>query len=128
MLLYLLTSIAVCVILLTGIALGVVYWLVKHPPQLNFKPVIDIPPISVNVDVGEMVPGFLGLEVRMVPSDRQLSNHVDEPMPVDVFTYINQESEEHARVSRGQHARRLKTELGDWTLVLQQLKKEDESA
>lgn len=47
------------------------------------------------------------------------------PMPANVFDYCEQESEEHARVARRGRARRLFGELGDWTAVLEMLKRED---
>jgi hypothetical protein len=42
-----------------------------------------------------------------------------------VFSYISQESEEHARVSRQRYARHLRNELGSWEAALVRLKLED---
>lgn len=118
-----LTIIAITLILLTGIALGTYGYLLKRGwPRLN----IEIPPVQVVVDLTQAIPSPLLVQVQFqaVPANMPLKLP-EEVMPVDVFTYVNQESEEHARVSRGQYARRLRHDLGSWELALAQLKSED---
>lgn len=116
-----LTIIAITCILVTGIALGTYRYLLLHPPKLN----IDIPPIQVVMDFTQLLPSPLRVQFQAVPADRPMLSVADEVMPVEVFTYVNQESEEHARASRGTYARKLRHELGSWELALQQLKEED---
>lgn len=116
-----LTLIALSLILLTGIALGTYRYLLLHPPKLN----IDIPPIQVVMDLTQLLPSPLRVQFQAVPADRPMLNATDEVMPIEVFTYVNQESEEHARASRGTYARKLRHELGSWELALEQLKAED---
>ena len=50
------------------------------------------------------------------------------PIPEDVLDYIDQESEEHARVMRRNRARALYGELGNWEAAFRQLQREDNLA
>lgn len=122
----LLTIVVILGILLTGICLGVVWYLVKNPPTIVL-PEIMFPPINVraDVDMGQVFPTPLTIQFQAVPPDRTPIGVTEEPMPVEVFAYVQQESEEHARVSRGKYARRLRNELGSWSAALSQLQHED---
>ena len=47
------------------------------------------------------------------------------PMPQEILDYIDNESEEHARIIRRNRARALFAELGDWKSVFNTLQRED---
>lgn len=119
----LLTLLLVCVIFM-GAMLGSFIALAKHPPVIHVD-LPDLPPFVVNVDMGQMIPVPLVVQVQSVLPDQRPSGLPEEPMPNDVFKYVAQESEEHARISRTKYARHLRNELGSWDLALARLKMED---
>lgn len=120
----LLTIAALCCILLAGIALGTFAYLSGHPPviQVNLP---DLPPVIVNVDFSNVIPQPLVVQWQTLMPDQRPSGLPEEPMPMDVFAYCSQESEEHAMVSRQKYARHLRNTLGSWDLALARLKMED---
>jgi hypothetical protein len=120
----LLTIALVGVILLVGAVLGSFLYLVKNPPVVNVE-LPDLPPIVINVDTGNLIPSPLVVQFQSLLPDQTPSGIAEEPMPLDVFSYCAQESEEHARVARQRHARVLRNELGSWDLALTRLKLED---
>jgi hypothetical protein len=120
----LLTIALVGVILLVGAALGAFLYLAKNPPVVNVE-LPDLPPIVINVDTGNLIPSPLVIQFQPLSPDQTPSGITEEPMPLDVFSYCAQESEEHARVARQRHARVLRNELGSWDLALTRLKLED---
>jgi hypothetical protein len=120
----LLTIAVLYVILLTSAALGAFLYLAKNPPVIHVD-LPDLPPIVINVDTGNLIPTPLVVQFQAVPLDQIPTGLNEEPMPLDVFGYCAQESEEHARISRQRHARRLRNELGSWDAALIRLKQED---
>lgn len=138
MVITILTIGVVFAILLTGVVLGTWLWLCKHPLSIEVRlppfapfwrvelPQIEIPPISVVVDMTQAIPSPLVVQAQMLPPDRQPYGVELEPMPLDVLTYVDQESDEWARVARRQRARVLRNELGNWEMALASLRREDE--
>ena len=111
-------------ILLAGLALGTFVYLTKNPPVINVS-LPDLPPMVVNVDFSNVIPQPLVVQWQMLTPDQRPSGLAEEPMPMDVFAYCSQESEEHAMISRQKYARHLRNTLGNWDLALARLKQED---
>lgn len=123
----LLTSNLVLVMLLGAAFLGAFFYLLKNPPVIH----VDIGDVRFDVvgtlDATQAIPSVLTVRVQPVqpaPSgDREV---LQQPMPLDVLLYVDQESDEWAREARRKRARSLFAELADWPLVLTALKREDE--
>ena len=109
----------VVAILLVAVFLGGVYALTKRPLVIT----VEMPPVVI--DLSGLIPTPLVVQQQMIPADRLPPGMAEEPMPSEVYGYIAQESEEHARASRGRYARKLRLELGSWSAALSQLKLED---
>lgn len=98
-----LTLIAVCVMLLAAAFLGAYFAVARRPlPPIRAEIFLPAPDVS-----------------------RQVAAPVIEPIPQNVLDYIDEESEEHARIVRRHRARALKAELGTWDAAFHQLQRED---
>lgn len=117
----LLTLALCCCILLAGAALGTFIYLTKNPPLIR----VDMPPVTLAMDLTSLVPNPLVVQWQTVLPDQRPSGLPEEPMPMEVFAYCAQESEEHAMVSRQRYARNLRNTLGSWEAALARLKAED---
>lgn len=117
-----LTFIALGVILLASVTVGTFVYLTKYPPKVYIN--ITLP--KVDLDVSKLIPTPLLVQMQAVAPVIEASTSKG-PIPLNVFQYIGMESEEHARVSRLEYARKLYGELQNWDAVLATLKAEDES-
>jgi hypothetical protein len=90
-------------ILLVAAALGGFYAVLRHPPAIRAEIFLPAPNVSRQVAAPAL----------------------DDPIPEDVLDYIDQESEEHARVTRRLRARALRQELGNWESAFRMLQRED---
>ena len=92
------------VMLLAAAFLGAFFGVLRRPPIIRAEIVLPAPNTS-----------------------RQIATPAPDvsPIPEDVLSYIDEESEEHARVSRRHRARALFGETGDWKVVLRMLQRED---
>jgi len=99
----LLTLVATLLILLVAAALGGFYAVYRHPPVLRAE--IFLPASNVSREVA--------------------APRIDDPIPERILDYIDQESEEHARVTRRLRVKSLRAELGDWDSAFRALQRED---
>lgn len=120
----LLTLSLVCIMLLAAAALGGFYALVKKPPVIH----VDLGDIRLDmvgsVDVSQMLPQPWTIQLRQLAPAEEIGP-TPEAIPLDILEYIDEESDEWARVARRKHARNLRAMLGGWDNVLAALKKED---
>jgi len=98
-----LTIVLICVMLLLAAALGGFYAVYRFPPTIRAEIFLPAPNVS-----------------RQVAAPQ-----IDDPIPEDILDYIDQESEEHARLTRRLRARSLRAELGNWQAAFAQLQRED---
>lgn len=87
---------------------------------------VKLPPFAPTINAHVTLPNIP--EVRIVlPEPRPVVAEVthNEPIPDEVIEYIDQESEEHARVGRRNKVRALREELGDWPSAFRALQRED---
>lgn len=122
-----LTIAVVLVMLLCAAVLGGFAYLAKHPPVIH----VDLGDVRIDVvgtlDATQAIPSTLNLRVQSIlPAPADDSTPIS-PMPLDVLAYIDQESDEWARVARRTRARALHGETGNWEHVLATLKREDGS-
>lgn len=117
----LLTILLISVIFL-GAILGSFIWLTKNPLVIH----VDVPPISIAADFSNLIPQPVVVQWQTLLPDQKPSGIPEEPMPMEIFAYCAQESEEHAMVSRQRYARHLRNTLGSWDAALARLKQEDE--
>jgi len=121
----LLTSIAGLVMLLLAAFLGAFYALAKHPPVIH----VDIGDVRIDMvgtlDMTQAIPSPLHVRFQPLPVLPDTPAQYDEPFPLNVLAYIDEESDDWARTARRKRARSLRVELGNWDAVLAMLKKED---
>lgn len=99
-----LTITLILVMLLAAAFLGAFFAVLRRPPTIRAEIVLPSPNVS-----------------------RQIATPAPDvsPIPEAIIDYIDEESEEHARVSRRHRARALFGEVGDWNVVLRMLQRED---
>jgi hypothetical protein len=100
----------------------VILWL--RPPVIEIR----LPPFApvVHVHVGGLVPSDMKFTlIHESPSAPEKMKGFDEPIPVEILEYCDQESDEWARTARRRRARMLRGELGSWDLAFSQLQQED---
>jgi hypothetical protein len=107
MILSLLTSSLILLILLAGATLGAFYAFSRKPLVIHVELASPAPTISRQIAVPQKPVADLT------------------PIPDELVQYIDQESEEHARVARRQRARFLYAELANWDQVYKALVRED---
>ena len=100
---YLTITLALIMLLLAA-ALGGFYAVWLHLPTIRAEIILPAP--NVSRQIAEPAPKI-------------------EPIPQDVLDYVDQESEEHARVGRRHRVRALYTELGTWPAAFAALQRED---
>ena len=97
------------------------FWRVEMP-----KVDIEIPPIVVEVDLGQLtIPHQYVVQTQALPPDRQPYGIPEEPIPVEMIEYIDQESDEWARQARRKRLRTLRNELGNWSDAFAIIQRED---
>lgn len=123
MVLTLLTLIVGCVMLLLAAAFGAFAYLLRHPPVIH----VDLGDVRVDVtgtfDATQMIPSIL--KIQTIPASAADQPQFQEPIPLDILAYIDQESDEWARVARRTRARALFAETANWEHVLSTLQRED---
>lgn len=102
-----LTIALILVMLLLAAFLGAFFAVLRRPPTIRAEIVLPAP--NVSRQIAEPIPALT-------------------PIPEDILAYIDEESEEHARVSRRHRARNLFAESGDWGVVMRMLQREDNPA
>lgn len=117
------TFVALAVILLAA----EVAWLWWHkPPTLQTR--IDLYGLDLaRLDLSKFKPlDTVLVKFQALPPDAVMGT--DDPMPLDVYEYIQKESEPAVREQRMRHARTLRAELGDWKAAFTMLQMEDTPA
>lgn len=87
---------------------------------------VKLPPFAPVIHCHVTLPNIPELRI-VLPEPRPVVTEVthNEPIPDEIIEYIDQESEEHARVGRRNKVRSLKEELGNWDLAFNAIQRED---
>lgn len=110
------------VILFLGAILGGAWAILRHLPVIEVK----LPPFAPVIHCHVELPNIPELRI-VLPEPKPVVSEVthNEPIPDEVIEYIDQESEEHARIGRRHKVRALREELGDWPSAFRALQRED---
>ena len=111
--------------LLLATGLGAFFALLRRPPVIH----VDVGDLRFDVvgtlDVTQAIPSTLTVRIEPVPPKPPSWGEQTAPLPLDVLSYIDAESDEWARVARRQRARALFNDTANWAHVLETLKRED---
>lgn len=120
-----LTIVLTLIMLLCAAGLGAFFAVLRRPPVIH----VDLGETRIDVvgtlDMTQAIPSTLNMRFQPIPPDAPHWGEQIAPMPLDVLTYIDQESDEWARTSRRTRARTLFSETANWAHVLETLKRED---
>lgn len=120
-----LTIVLVCVMLLMAAALGAFFAVLRRPPVVH----VDLGDVRIDMvgtlDMTQAIPSTLTVRVQPVPAQSLDWGAQQAQIPLDILKYVDEESDEWARVARRQRARALFNENANWEHVLETLKRED---
>lgn len=120
-----LTIVLACIMLLLASGLGAFFALLRRPPVVH----VDLGDVRIDMvgtlDMTQAIPATLTVRVQPVPAQAPGWESQQSQIPLDILKYVDEESDEWARVARRQRARALFNENANWEHVLETLKRED---